>query len=134
PSEREAAQAASRAAVVEVETGPWPPDRVVAGEPGGLGLLMLDGVLGARRQVERRAHLEILGPGEPVRPWVELGPEASVPYEVGWTALEPVRLAVLDRRFAAALAPWPEVTEALVNRLVLRARRLSVQMAISFLP
>jgi CRP-like cAMP-binding protein len=134
PPEREAARAASRAAVIEIEAGPWPPDQVVAGEPGSLGLLLLEGILGARRQVERRAHLEILGPGELVRPWVELGPEASVPYQRAWTALEPTRLAVLDRRFAAALAPWPEVTAALVNRLVLRSRRLSVQMAISFLP
>src|SRR5438477_526792 len=79
--------------------GPWARDQVVVGEPGSLGLLMLQGILGARRQVERRAHLEILGPGELVRPWVELGPEASVPYEVAWTALEPTRVAVLDRRF-----------------------------------
>jgi CRP-like cAMP-binding protein len=135
PAEREAARAASRAPVIEVEPGPWPQDHGGSGgEPGSLGLLLLDGVLGARRQVERRAHLEILGPGELVRPWVELGPESLVPYDPSWTALEPTRLAVLDERFASSVARWPEVTAALMNRLVLRARRLSVQMAISFLP
>ena len=133
PGEREAARAASQASVVELGAGPWR-RQDIGHEPGSLGLLLLEGVLGGRRQVERRAHLEILGPGEPVRPWVELGPESVVPYDASWIALEPTRLAVLDRRFAAAMAPWPEVTAALMNRLVLRARRLSRQMAISFLP
>jgi CRP-like cAMP-binding protein len=46
-------------------------------------------------------------------------------------ALTPVRLAVLDRAFVQAVAPWPAVGEAISARLIERARWLAFQLAIT---
>ena len=75
------------------------------------------------------AHLEVLGKGDFLRPWVHLDPEGSVPAELCWQAFEDTSVAVLDERFAAAVSPWPEVAAALMHRLVLRARHLTLQLA-----
>jgi CRP/FNR family transcriptional regulator, cyclic AMP receptor protein len=45
--------------------------------------------------------------------------------------LEPGRLAVLDRRFSYAVRDFPEVYEALAERLVMRSRRLNFQLAVN---
>ena len=74
---------------------------------------------------------ELLGPGDVVRPWQAGGPAQLVPFDVRWTVLEDARLAVLDRRFAAALAQLPEVNAMLIDRLTERAQRLSLMQAIS---
>jgi CRP-like cAMP-binding protein len=54
-----------------------------------------------------------------------------VPAHVGWQAFEGVRVAVLDERFAHAVAPWPQIAATLMHRCVLRARRLSLQLALA---
>ena len=48
-----------------------------------------------------------------------------------WSVLSPSTFAVLDRRFAAELARWPEVTAALFDRLSERSLRLATTQAIS---
>ena len=45
--------------------------------------------------------------------------------------LSPTTLAVLDRRFAAEMAQWPEITAALFDRLSERSLRLATTQAIS---
>jgi CRP/FNR family cyclic AMP-dependent transcriptional regulator len=45
--------------------------------------------------------------------------------------ISPVSLAVLDRRFAATVAHYPEVTAALFDRLSERSLRLATSQAIS---
>jgi hypothetical protein len=74
---------------------------------------------------------ELLGPGDLVRPWQAGGPERLVPFGVRWTVLEPTRLAVLDRRFAAALSRYPQVNVMLIDRLTERSQRLALMQAIS---
>ena len=94
------------------------------------GLLVLDGTLGARTEVDDRRHLEILGSGDLIRPWVSVGEDAPSGAHMEWLVFEDARLAVLDRRFSAAVANWPELASALMGRLVERARRLTLQVAI----
>jgi hypothetical protein len=129
----EGARAAARSLVARcraVSPGAWrSPEQ--QDEPGFWGLLVLDGLLGVRVQLEDRSHLEVLGQGDLLRPWVDLGPYASTPSSVDWVVFEAARLAVLDRRFAASACRWPEVPSALMGRLVLRARRLSFQHAVA---
>src|SRR5204863_9474254 len=50
--------------------------------------------------------------------------------KVTWRVVEPVRLAQLDRRFALTVAPWPEVSAALMDRIIQRARWLAFQLAV----
>lgn len=96
--------------------------------PGAFGLLVLEGMAAGRFLRAGRTRAELLGPEDLLRPWVQLdtflGPVASM----SWEVLEPMRLAVLDRHWAQNMAPWPEVPARLLDRLVLRTRRLCFQM------
>ena len=51
--------------------------------------------------------------------------------DAAWTVLSPLTLAVLDRRFAAAMTHYPEITAALLDRLSERSLRLATTQAIS---
>ena len=51
-------------------------------------------------------------------------------HEVGWRVVEPVRLAILDRRFLRVAAHWPTLTTALVARATERAHNLGVMVSI----
>lgn len=99
-----------------------------------LGLLVVEGIVAGTTDIEGRAHTEIVGAGDLLQPWTTNGEDQVVVSSLSWRVLSPLRALVLDRRFALAAAPWPELTAVLMNRLVLRARRLSFQMAASSLP
>ena len=111
-----------------LEAGRWSPER----EPpvaGDLGLLVLDGFVMRQVHVLDRPCTELLGPGDLLRPWE---PAHTEPFSAGvrWEALEPVRLAVLDRRLTAVLGRWPELIAAVVGRAVARSRELALNLAI----
>src|SRR4051794_4312343 len=97
----------------------------------GYGLLVLDGMLARRVTLGRFDCTELLGQGDLLRPWTfTSAATASIPSNVTWNVVEPVRLAVLDRRFGLAVAPWPELSAALMDRMVQRARWLAFQLAV----
>jgi hypothetical protein len=73
---------------------------------------------------------ELLGSGDLVRPWADAEP-ALPPVEVRWNVLSSSRLLLLDRRFAARVQEFPEVSAALFARLHDRAQRLATGQAIS---
>jgi CRP/FNR family transcriptional regulator, cyclic AMP receptor protein len=133
PDQLERARAVALAPVEEHEPGEWSTDFRVS-EPGALGLLVLEGLIGAQITTEQRTNLELLGEGDVIRPWVELGPETSVPAEVAWRIRTPSRVAFLDARFARASLAFPEIVATLMNRLVLRVRGLSLLLAVSAVP
>lgn len=98
-----------------------------------LGLLVVEGIASGSTVVENRRSRELLGPGDVLRPW--LGPDAGHLRTYNrWRVHTPLRMLLLDRRFALTSARWPEVTAALMDRLVLRARRLCFQRAANSLP
>ena len=66
-----------------------------------------------------------------MRPWHIEGPPELLPVAVRWNALSGVRLALLDRRIAAALGRYPEINAVIVDRLSERAQRLAITQAIS---
>jgi CRP/FNR family transcriptional regulator, cyclic AMP receptor protein len=96
-----------------------------------LGLLVLDGILARRVTLGRFECTELLGPGDLLRPWSFASAYGSVPSAVTWNVVHPVRLATLDRRFSLAVAPWPEVSAALMDRIIQRTRWLAFQLAVS---
>ena len=97
----------------------------------GIGLLILEGLLVRRVGTDGRFGAELLGPGDVLRPWEHDGEDATLPFDAAFVIVEPVAMAVLDRDFALRLAPYPEVTGALVGRALQRARSLAVTMAIA---
>jgi CRP/FNR family cyclic AMP-dependent transcriptional regulator len=132
PQRRSAAERDARAGVIEVKTGFWNPDPLPQNLRAGLGLLILDGAMVRRVGHRRRGGAELLGPGDIFRPWDaddESGSLTALP--TSWRVIEPLRLAVLDQRFAARIAPYPEISSRLVGRAVERARSILVQMSIA---
>ena len=90
-----------------VPRGPWDGERLRDAGPDHVGLMIVEGLMTRELALADNVSAELLGPGDVVRPWQAGGPAQLVPFEVRWTVLEETRLAVLDRRFAAALAQLP---------------------------
>jgi CRP/FNR family cyclic AMP-dependent transcriptional regulator len=125
----ESLRAARDALVVETRElgpGPWAVSREEP-EPGYLGCLILEGMLSREVSVLGSRSIELLGPGDLIRPWQD-GVTSFA--DASWRILEPVRLAVLDRAVASKLARWPELVTVLVERSMARARALAIHAAI----
>jgi CRP/FNR family cyclic AMP-dependent transcriptional regulator len=132
PAEWQTAVARSVAPEFAFERGPWqffpPPER------GNFGALILEGLIQIRIDAGTRSHIEILGPGDVISPWVGTGPDLSAPSVVIASVVSRARVALLERRFALRIARWPEIPAALIGRCIERTRRLSMQSAINALP
>jgi CRP/FNR family transcriptional regulator, cyclic AMP receptor protein len=115
----------------QVPAGPWDVARMAGTSADHMGLLVLDGVLSRELIVADHVSAELLGPGDVLRPW-QTGNRASLlPVNAVWSALSPLTVAVLDRRFALEVARYPEITAALLDRLGERSIRLATTQAIS---
>ena len=99
-----------------------------------IGLLVLDGLITRDVELAGRSTTELLGQGDIIRPWDDDLSLEPLPGSVSWAVLEPARVAVLDRRFAAVAGRWPSMLDTVVGRTVRRSRQLSVQRAIAQVP
>jgi CRP-like cAMP-binding protein len=114
--------------------GRWDPLEQAEDARGGIGLLVLEGLVVRRVGRDGRYGAELLGPGDLLRPWDRDGEDVTLPFDATFRVIERSLLAVLDRRFAARVAPYPEVAGALVGRAMQRSRTLAVNMAIAHYP
>ncbi len=130
PRELPAAARASAAGVRWLSRGSWRP-RIGRGRArGDLGLLVLDGLLLRRVRVRGAPCAELLGPGDLLRPWsTEVEALSSVPVHASYWVLADARVAVLDRGFAERVGRWPEITDAILERITDRTRRLTYNLA-----
>jgi CRP/FNR family cyclic AMP-dependent transcriptional regulator len=128
---RERARRGSAAVILERPAGSWD----AAGDSdvarGGFGLLVIEGVLVRRVGINGRFGAELLSTGDLLRPWQHDGEAGSLPFEMAWRIVSPLRLAVLDHRWATRMAPFPEVAGELTGRTLDRSRRLATLMAIA---
>lgn len=99
-----------------------------------LGLLVLEGLIVRRVEVVGHAGVELIGPGDLVRPWQAAGELATLPACTEWRVCERTRVAILDEEVQAALAHFPEVLRQLVARLVQHANTLALSLALAQLP
>src|SRR3954464_455619 len=134
PQRREQAARESVAAVVRVRRGKWDARLPAQQTHGGHGFLLLEGLLVRRVGIGDRFAAELLGPGDLLRPLEHDGEEATLPFEATWRVLEPMTLAVLDRRWSVRRAPYPEVAIALTCRAILRSRRSATMFFIPSYP
>jgi hypothetical protein len=118
------------APVVSAERGAWDLAQTWAATGGELGLLMTAGVLARDVGVGRRVSLEILGPGDLVRPWPEDRHAQALDVKLRFNVLEAVRFAVLDDAFAVAAARWPSVLGQVAGRVMGRATSASLRLLI----
>src|SRR5215208_4590035 len=114
-----------------LSVGPWDVSRLAGASADHVGLLVLDGVLSRELVVADHVSAELLGPGDLVRPWQGASSTGLLPVQAVWSVLSTVTVAVLDRRFAAEAARYPEITAALFDRLGERSLRLATTQAIS---
>lgn len=119
---------ACQAQILELPQGPWQVDTRL--DRSGFGLLVLSGIL-CRRVVQSECYgAELIGPGDLMRPWDQLGEWSSIPTESSWLVLQPTRLAILDHGFARRVSPFPEIASELLRRGLLRSRYLAILVAI----
>src|SRR5918999_6066546 len=114
-----------------LSVGPWDVSRLSGASADHVGLLVLDGVLSRELVAADHVSAELLGPGDLVRPWQASSGAGLLPVQAVWSVLSTVTLAVLDRRFAAEAARYPEITAALFDRLGERSLRLAPTPAVS---
>jgi CRP/FNR family cyclic AMP-dependent transcriptional regulator len=117
--------------VQRLTTGEW--DVAGALEPGvhHRGFLVIDGLMSREVDVLGRRCVELIGPGDVMRPWSWDDEGSHVQAEVGWLVLEPTRLAVLDHGLVARIVPWPQLGVELFTRGTRRAHHLAVALAIA---
>jgi CRP/FNR family transcriptional regulator, cyclic AMP receptor protein len=125
---------ARREALARVQTlspGEW--DAAAALEPAAhhRGFLIIDGLLSRTVDVLGRRCVELVGHSDVMRPWQWDDEGSHVRAEVGWTVLEPTRLAVLDHGLVLRIVPWPQLGLELFNRGTRRAHHLAVALAIA---
>jgi hypothetical protein len=122
-----------RVGVESLECGTWRPADL-PGDRDGLGLLVLDGLMLRDLSVNERCCAELVGPGDVLRPWPDPDGEAGAPLtgRLEWQVVDgPVRVAVLDRRVGAAIGRFPELLNEVLDRVLLRARGLQFQLALT---
>jgi CRP-like cAMP-binding protein len=129
-----AARTLARAATLTADRGEWSQQRWPTGLRAGLGLLVLDGLLLRRVELEGRFGAELLARGDVLRPWQREDAGASIARSYGWRVLQPCRFALLDLDFAKRIARYPELHGALLARTVRRSRYLAISMAIVHQP
>ena len=115
-------------------TGPWEAGGAAEADVHHHGFLIVDGLLSREVDVLGRRCVELLGPGDVLRPWMWDLDGAHVQAEVGWVVLEPTRLAVLDHRLVLRINPWPQLGLELFARGTRRAHALAVSLAIAHHP
>src|SRR5215218_5860229 len=93
--EHAAARAEARPALLRLPKGPWHLDSDWTEHPRHLGLLLVEGMLARDVVLGNRMGVELLGPGDVLRPWVRLGRHTSISLEENFTVTEPSALAVL---------------------------------------
>lgn len=124
------------AAELRVARGPWAADHPLGQSRADLGFLILDGLLVRETVIGRHTTAELLGEGDLLRPWdqSEDAPDAPVDTHNAWRVLQPLRLAVLDARFATLCTRLPSVTAELLSRTLRRSRLLGLLLALSAMP
>jgi CRP/FNR family transcriptional regulator, cyclic AMP receptor protein len=134
PEAAEQATLLAVAPLLELEPGPWYPRFEGADRDGSLGVLVLDGLVVRSARLVEHDGIELLGPGDLLRPWQG---ERSAPFPAGetrWEILERAHLALLDRRFTAIAGRWPEVMSALTDRSMGRSRDMALRLAAGQIP
>jgi CRP/FNR family transcriptional regulator, cyclic AMP receptor protein len=132
--ELERARREALARVQWLSEGEWDAAAALERDAHHRGFLIVDGLVSRTVDVLGRRCVELVGPGDVMRPWQWDEEGSHVRAEVGWTVLEPTRLAVLDHGLVVRIVPWPQLGVELFNRGTRRAHHLAVALAIAHHP
>ncbi len=99
-----------------------------------LGALVLDGFMVNEVTIAGRTTADLVGPEDLIRTGATAADASMLPRGDSWSALTPVRLAMLDETLTQQASGWPEIVAALIERATRRSSRLVVGQAIRTLP
>jgi CRP/FNR family cyclic AMP-dependent transcriptional regulator len=130
PETFDAAAAAVIAKAVEVPRGRWDFAAAWAETKAELGLLIVEGVLLSEVSVGARTSLEVLGPGDLLRPWPARRFPPQIDVRLRVTAPDHVRVAVLDARVIAQAMRWPGILGQLADRAMGRTSSATLRLLV----
>ena len=133
PDQLARARAELTAPILRLPRGEWDGNALAQTDRQSVGLLVADGVIAREVVLGDTVSSELLGAGDLIRPWGRAGEPQLLVHAVRWQVLAEARLAVLGRAFGAAIARWPEVNAALLDRACARSQRLATMQAIGHL-
>jgi CRP/FNR family cyclic AMP-dependent transcriptional regulator len=118
------------ATVIEIPRGRW--DLELAWRRSGavLGLLIVEGMLLSEVGVGTRTSLEVLGPGDVLRPWPGQRHAPQLDVHLRVTAPGPVRVAVLDGHVVAQGMRWPAVLGQFAERAMGRTSSATLRLLV----
>lgn len=112
------------------EKGAWNWNSSDVAEEPNLGLLILEGFVTVNVHLDDRVASQVAGAGDVLYGGGPVAGEVTLPARVSHAVGKQARIAVLDRRFIAAVRRWPELLVALHERLRAQERRLAIHAAI----
>jgi hypothetical protein len=130
PDAFEAAASGLVARTLEIPRGRWDVEAAWTETKAELGLLIVEGVLLSEVSVDPRTSLELLGPGDLVRPWPERRFPPQIDIRLRVTAPEPARVAVLDTLVITQAMRWPAVLGQVVDRAMGRTSSATLRLLI----
>jgi CRP/FNR family cyclic AMP-dependent transcriptional regulator len=131
PEELARARAQALTRVRHLTAGTWRVKDAVESDVHHRGFMVIDGLITREVDVLGKRCVELIGPGDVLRPWSWDEEGSHVQAEVGWSVLEPARLAVLDHGLVVRITPWPQLGLELFSRGTRRAHSLAVALAIA---
>lgn len=125
-----AAREAIAVRVISVAAGEWAWAEALPAPERLVGLGIGSGVLARRARVHDGCSVDLLGPGDVVRPW-STGRDTSVAIdiEVSWHVLVRGQLVVIDHDLLTCCAQWPQILAAVLDRAVVHSRELAFRQA-----
>jgi hypothetical protein len=120
--------------VRSIEPGPWQGASTTPSSPLFLGYLILDGAFTREVEVSSRPSIELLGPGDLVRPWVVPQALKAMGVTDDWTLISSGHVAMIDEQFHQSAQEFPSILTVLMDRVVARSRWLGFHVALCQLP
>lgn len=117
--------------VMRMPQGPWDDASGRPDDPRFLGYLILEGAFTREILVSSRPSIELLGPGDLIRPWVVPDALAAMHVTDEWSLLSDGHVAIIGEEFHERARAFPTILTALMDRVVGRARWLGFQVALS---
>lgn len=112
----------------QIEAGRWSPPAIDPSR-APFGLLLLKGFLACETVLPEASSIELLGPGDVLRPWVRAR-ETTVAIDTEWEALDTSVIAALDVRFGSVALRHPAIIAALMDRYVARTMWADQHLAV----
>lgn len=130
PRNLPSAARSAAAATWTLSRGRWQSEPWMFDRRGSLGLMVIEGLIARQLLVGDMEAVELIGPGDVLRPWAEVDREVAQQADESWIVTRHARLALLDRSFAMSVGAWPEIAANISDRVAMRVGWMALISAI----